>query len=73
MTDGHYTICQDCRTELGVAAEAEEPELELAWSMPQVPAQTTEIHSETLSPAKKTVEQYVSVMVGNISIITLKC
>lgn len=53
MTDRRYTIHQDRRTELGVAAEAEEPELELAWSMPQVPAQTTQIHSETLSPAKK--------------------
>lgn len=32
-------------------AEAEEPELELAWSMQQVPGQSTEIHSETLCPA----------------------
>ena len=32
-------------------AEAEEPELELAWSMQQVLGQSTEIHSETLSPS----------------------
>lgn len=61
--DRRYTIHQDRRTEpvwRGHAynvstqeAEVEEPELELAWSMQLVSGQSTEIHSETLSPLKK--------------------